>query len=266
VTVCVLGVGLWMPGTPDTVAWRSGAVMAGADTPPARLPARLQRRASLLISMAAEVATQAAAQAGLVLPDAQLPLVVGSAYGELATTMAILREVESEDGVVSPTRFQSSVHNSAAGYLSIAFGNQAPATSIAAGNDTVAMVLVEAMTLLACQGGLVLAIAADEGLPAALTSGKATPLAAALLLAAPDATMPRAPLAVLDDLRPEPGIAGSGVETDAPCSTILPLLNAILTAAERPETPPQSITLAPALHTPVWSLSVRSSLGSWDAT
>src|SRR5450432_1496851 len=119
--------------------------------------------------MVAEVATQATSQAGLSLSETQLPVVVGSAFGELATTMAILRQLESEGGgVVSPTRFQSSVHNSAVGYLSIAHGNQAPGSSIAAGNDTVAMVLAEALSLLACQGGLVLAIVGDEALPAAL--------------------------------------------------------------------------------------------------
>ena len=104
----VIGVGLWRP-TP------------GAETPPPRLPPRLRRRASLLINMVAEVGAQATEPAGASL--ATLPLVVGSAFGELSTTMDLLRDLEG-DGAVSPTQFQSSVHNSAAGYLSIAHGNR----------------------------------------------------------------------------------------------------------------------------------------------
>jgi hypothetical protein len=189
----------------------------------------MRRRASLLINMAAEVAAQAAAQAGV--SQAGLPLIVGSAFGELATTMSILRDLEG-DGIASPTDFQASVHNSAAGYLSIAHGNQAPCTSIAAGNDTVAMVLLEAVALLAAQGGRVLAVVGDEALPAALGQGAgAAPLAAALLLA--DAALPFAqrPLVLLDDLRPAGEGAPRPVEVDSPSAAILPLLAAIAAAA-----------------------------------
>jgi hypothetical protein len=227
--VAVLGMGLWMPGVPDPAAWGRGEVVRQADAPPGRLPATLRRRASLLINMAAEVAAQATEQAQLSLGN--LPMVVGSAFGELGTMMAILHAIEGNESV-SPTHFQGSVHNSAAGYLSIAHGNQVASTSIAAGNDTVAMVLLEAVTQLAARGGAVLAMVADEELPAVLVPvGRGRALAAALVLAnlpadAPAGAGPR-PIAVIDQIRKSPEPAPRNVEGDAPCATILPLIAAI---------------------------------------
>jgi hypothetical protein len=202
----VRGVGLWRP-------------TAGAETPPPRLPPRLRRRASLLINMVAEVAAQATEPAGVSL--AAVPLIVGSAFGELGTTVDILRDIAGE-GVVSPTDFQASVHNTAAAYLSIANTNRLSSTSLAAGDDTLAVVLLEALTLLSLRGGQALAIVADESLPAVLRAGaEKTAVAAAWLLeAAPaggGAWPGEAPLAVIEGLRPGEAGAARPVESDAPC-------------------------------------------------
>jgi Beta-ketoacyl synthase, N-terminal domain len=203
----VIGVGLWRP-TP------------GAETPPPRLPPRLRRRASLLINMVAEVSAQAAEQAGASLTT--LPLVVGSAFGELATTMDLLRDLEG-DGMLSPTQFQGSVHNSAVGYLSIAHENRVASTSLAAGDDTLGAVLLEALTLLTLRGGRVLAVVADEALPAALGPfGASAALAAAFLLEAGTA----GPRAVLEELRAAVAPARP-VESDAPCASAGRLVDAI---------------------------------------
>jgi hypothetical protein len=203
----VIGVGLWRPAP-------------GAETPPPRLPPRLRRRASLLINMVAEVSAQATVQAGASLTT--LPLVVGSAFGELATTMDLLRDLEG-DGVLSPTQFQSSVHNSAVGYLSIAHENRVASTSLAAGDDTLGVVLLEALTLLALRGGRVLAVVADEALPAALAPhGSSAALAAAFLLEAGTA----GPLAVLEDLCAVVR-TGRPNESDVPCASGLRLVDAI---------------------------------------
>ena len=59
------------------------------------------------------------------MPLSRLRVVVGSAFGELATLVEMLEERE-RDGLLSPLRFQNSVHNSAAGQLSIAHKNKAP--------------------------------------------------------------------------------------------------------------------------------------------
>ena len=152
--------------------------------------------------MVADVATQASEQAGV--PLSRLRTVVGSAFGELATLVEMLDERE-RDGLLSPLRFQNSVHNSAAGHLSIAHRNKTPAMSLAAGNDTVAMVLLEAMTLLALGGDEVLAIVGDEPLPSSIWPGKRPSAVSAALVLAPDTdaqtggAAPRA-RAILEDL------------------------------------------------------------------
>jgi hypothetical protein len=214
----VLGLGLWRPASVGEV-------------PPRRLPPQLRRRSSLLINMVAEVAHQATEEAGASL--SRIPIIVGSAYGELGTTMDILRDLAGE-GVVSPTKFQSSVHNSAVGYLSIAEGNRAPSTSVAAGDETLAMVLLEAFAHLAERGGQVLAVIADEPAPGELRpSGQEMPWAGALLLeggARGDVAMAgRSPLALLQDLRAFPADApGPGhAAASPPGEVVLGLVEAI---------------------------------------
>src|SRR4029079_19724587 len=154
----------------DVASWLSGRGAEGADAQNAQ--SKQRRRSSLLVNMVADVAAQASADAGVTL--SRLRVVVGSAFGELTTLVEMLAERE-RDGLLSPLRLQSSVHNSAAGQLSIANKNKAPAMSLAAGNDTVAMVLLEAMTLLALGGDEVLAIVADEPLPQSSAPRLGTP-------------------------------------------------------------------------------------------
>jgi hypothetical protein len=220
--------GLWMPGFPDARSWLSGQAVEGADTPNAQ--SKQRRRSSLLVNMVADVAAQASAAAGV--PLSRLRVVVGSAFGEMTTLVEMLEERE-RDGLLSPLRFQNSVHNSAAGQLSIASKNKAPAMSMAAGNDTVAMVLLEAMTLLALGGDEVLAIVADEPLPAAIWPGLPTPPVAAALVLAADAGAPAAAQpapAVLEDLLQTPAVPAAHdrpQEVDSPCAAILPLIAAL---------------------------------------
>jgi Beta-ketoacyl synthase, N-terminal domain len=215
--VAVVGVGLW-----------------GIEPPVVELPrtdrsSRPRRRASLLARMVADVATRAAQQAGVSL--ARVPVVMGSAFGEMATTMELLGEREG-DGLLSPTRFHNSVHNNAAGQLSIANQNHSFSTSLAAGDETVAMVVLEALGLLATRGGEVLLIVADEPLPATLLRGQVTAeVAAALVLAAhPDPLRSGPPLAWLGELRqivdPTPGTLRP-IQVANPCLSILPLVEVI---------------------------------------
>ncbi|HXI60865.1 MAG TPA: beta-ketoacyl synthase chain length factor [Polyangia bacterium] len=245
----VVGVALWSPGQP----------LATAAT--ARPAGRPRRRTSLITQMVSEVAAQAAAHAGLTLGRPRI--VVGSAFGELGITVEMLGEWV-DGGVLSPIRFQSSVHNSAAGALSIAHGNEAPAIALSAGNDTVAVALLEAMMMLRDGAGDVLVVIADEPLPGAIApTAHTTALAAALVLAAPDGgasmatatamSIGRRRLAHLSDLRrappPEP-TAFRPVEVDAPCAAILPLLQAIR------ENHAGRISLAPP-GIPGWSINVE---------
>src|SRR6185436_4943704 len=186
----VLGMGLWMPGFPDPASWLSGRPVEGADAPNAQ--SKQRRRSSLLVNMVADVAAQASAQAGV--PLSRLRVVVGSAFGELTTLMEMLEERE-RDGLLSPLRFQNSVHNSAAGQLSIANKNKTPA-----------------LTLLALGGDEVLAVVADEPLPQSIRPGHVTgAVSAALVLAADGASgdAARPALAVLEDLRQAQAAFGS---------------------------------------------------------
>jgi hypothetical protein len=254
----VLGIGLWMPGFPDAPSWLSGARVEGADAPNAQ--SKQRRRSSLLVNMVADVAAQASAQAGV--PLSRLRVVVGSAFGELNTLVEMLEERE-RDGLLSPLRFQNSVHNSAAGQLSIAAKNKAPAMSLAAGNDTVAMVLLEALTLLALGGDEVLAIVGDEPLPQAIRPGHvAGPLAAALVLAADRDAAPGAPAgcAVLEDLRQANAarVLDRPQEVDGPCAAVLPLIAAIGRG------PAGRVNVSPD-EDPRWSIAVRAARTVRDA-
>jgi hypothetical protein len=228
--------------------WRPEVAEAGA-----RAPAR-RRRTSLLAQIVADVATRATEQAGLSL--ATIPVVVGSAFGEMVTTVEMLAEREA-DGTISPTRFHNSVHNNSAAHLSIGHKNTAFSTSIAAGNETAAMVLLEALTWLGDRGGAVLAVVADEPLPAAL-GPTTTAVGAALVLAASPsdggAGETRPALAWLSDLRQAHDPAAPSeprpLEVPSPAAAILPLVAAIESVRE-----PGRVAVS-AGSTARWSIAV----------
>jgi hypothetical protein len=240
--------GLWMPGFPDVTSWLGGRAVDGAVAPNG--PPNQRRRSSLLVNMVADVAGQASAQAGV--PLSRLRVVVGSAFGELTTLVDMLEERE-RDGLLSPLRFQNSVHNSAAGQLSIAHKNKTPAMSLAAGNDTVAMALLEALTLLALGGDEVLAVVADEPLPEAIGPGRMTTGISAALVLGVDRDGAAAPLGVLDDLLQVPAapkVTDRPQEVDGPCAAILPLIAALGRGHSG------RVAVSPA-EDPRWSILVR---------
>jgi beta-ketoacyl synthase-like protein len=268
--VAVVGVGVWMPGVPDARAFREGVRRPDAEVPPARLPARLRRHTSLLIRMVAEVAAQAAEQADLSL--GAIPVVVGSAYGELGTTMEMLHELATE-GLISPFRFHNSVHNTASAYLSIAHENRSLATSVAAGNDTAAMILLDAMTLLAERGGDVLVVIADEPLPEAMIdaepSAMTTPISAAAILRARPTeraalgALERTALAWLGDLRQgaaTPATAERSVDEESPSAAFLRLVASVMDARSTRRGQPPSRVDVTAGQPPRWSVAVAPSI------
>jgi hypothetical protein len=127
--------------------------------------------------MVIEVATQAAPPETL----RSVPIVLGTVYGEMQTQLALLQAL-CRDGEVSPTRFHSSVYNTAVGYLSIATNNRGFSTTVAAGLDTAAMAFVEGLTWLKERGGAVMVILADETPTSPFISWPMTSLATAFLL------------------------------------------------------------------------------------
>jgi hypothetical protein len=165
--------GLWAR-TPNPSAWLAPYAHADDALPGAALlTVRARGRASLLTRMFAEVLEQVTATE----PELRgsLPMI----------TSALLSMMNEEDGAVSPARFQASVHNSAAGQLSIVSGNRGFSTCIAAGRATVAACLEEASAYLAIHGGEVIVAMADESTPDFLASrSHIEPLAFALRLSA----------------------------------------------------------------------------------
>lgn len=183
------GVGLWTPGFADAAAWSSRHV--SGDSPVATsgpaaelLPPMLRRRTSLLTRMAAEVAAQAIAAAGL--DRAHMTVIYGSVYGEIRTTLDLLEALLDPVAPLSPTKFHNSVHNTAAGYVSIATQNRGGNAAITAGRSTLAMGLLECAGLVAAGQGPALLVIAEESLPEPLAAGRVYgPLAAAFALARP---------------------------------------------------------------------------------
>lgn len=160
------GVGLWAPGYPNAEAWARRAADPAATAPAAALfPAGIKRRASLLTRAGAEAFAQALAAAGA--EKGKIPSVWASAYGEIVTTIEMLEQMASEpEGLPSPTRFHNSVHNTSAGYVSIASADRSFSTSLAGGPRSVAVGMLEAWALLEERGGEVVLVALDEPPPA----------------------------------------------------------------------------------------------------
>jgi hypothetical protein len=157
ITAYVKGMGLW----------------TGHENPPCKVvDSRLGRGTSHITRMAIESVERAGAQAKFDL--SQVGTVFGSALGELEIAIEQLDMMLSEEGIVSPARFKNSVHNTAAGVLSIATKNKSFTTALAAGDHTFSAVLLEAMLIL--DDGLVsqaIAVVADEAPPEPIKSARA---------------------------------------------------------------------------------------------
>ncbi|HSC47624.1 MAG TPA: beta-ketoacyl synthase chain length factor, partial [Gammaproteobacteria bacterium] len=92
--------------------------------------------------------------------------VFASRHGDLDRTLELLTGLASQE-TLSPTVFSLSVHNSAAGLLSIARGDRGAATAMSAGPDTLGMGLLEGASLIAEGAERVLVCYADDAVPAA---------------------------------------------------------------------------------------------------
>lgn len=153
----VTGLGLWAPGIPSVADWRARAGAAdigddAADDMPSAdvASSRSKRGTSRICRMLVEVVTQAARAADAPLADAAV--VLASAWGEIDVMVALLGQIADQEPSLSPMRFKHSVHNAAGGLLSIATDNQGLSTSLAGGDRTFELGLVEAAGLLASGG------------------------------------------------------------------------------------------------------------------
>lgn len=112
---------------------------------PAQLPPNEARRATELVRMAFRVAEDLQANTSADLNNCVN--VFASSGGDYPIIDQICRALCEPERMVSPTQFHNSVHNSAAGYWSIATNNRAPSTSISAHDDSFILGLCEAMTM-----------------------------------------------------------------------------------------------------------------------
>ncbi|MDA3869690.1 MAG: beta-ketoacyl synthase chain length factor [Gammaproteobacteria bacterium] len=91
--------------------------------------------------------------------------VFASSDGDFEISDKICSALSNDEKIISPTLFHNSVHNSAAGYWSIASLIKGASTSISAGNATFMSGLQEAVTQVEVDGGTVLYVAYEYPAP-----------------------------------------------------------------------------------------------------
>jgi len=255
------GVGLWTPDMSSFADWvgaglpanptnpadpaaQVGAPDAKAQRPPAALlHSRLRRRTSTLTRAAVTAMEEAAAQGGARIEAARFVLVSG--YGEIQTTMEILEQIVAPEGLVSPTRFHNSVHNTATGYMSIASGNHRGSTALAAGPQGLEVGLLEVMAGLAvdtregedCEVRDAILVLCEERLPPPFDHSEAGQTYALALHFSTRAGRPEHPDSLDMTLEIEVGASGAGesrVGEGAPgygarsmLTSMLPLMHAV---------------------------------------
>ncbi len=202
--VAVVGWGAFVPGYATVADWIGGRACAESSAPVGALvPLRDRRRASPLSRALADAYGGAVERAGL--DPARVASVFGSALGEVSTMIGLLDQMWSEGTPLSPMKFATSVHNAAAGVISIATANRGFTTSIGADYDTPAMALVEALGWIGSRGEPVVLCCGDESPPADLVPGQRgwSLLAAAVALSPVDRAPRGAPtLGLLGPLGP----------------------------------------------------------------
>ena len=153
----------WAPGVDGPDAWSDWIAGTARPDPAAQpdvsyLPPLLRRRLDRSGRMALATAWPCAEGHG------SLRLVFGSRHGALDRTLGLLTALTKHE-TLSPTDFSLSVHNSNAGLWSIARGDRAAATALAAGADTLGMSLMEGAAMIAEGAEAVLVCYADDRAP-----------------------------------------------------------------------------------------------------
>ncbi len=150
------------PGLKTPEAWVSWAKNKSNSLPNGKIrcqkiPMMAARRMSLM--------SQLAVENGLNLLDQQPDSIVCvSRHGELARTFNVLSNIANSTEV-SPTDFAMSVHNTAAGLLTIISQNALPVTSLAAGKDGFQQGLFEVQAMFSGGAKRVLLLDFDDELP-----------------------------------------------------------------------------------------------------
>lgn len=177
----------------------------GTRPQPLLLPPNERRRAPDTVALAVEVAQAACTKAGR--DPALLASVFASTYGDMAITDYMCGTLAKAPTTLSPTRFHNSVHNSAAGYWSIATGCRQPYCALGAGDFTFAAGLFAAAVQACADETDVLFVAYDIDAPgplAQVTHSRGMLGVALVLGASPAGNSARLQLTVTADV-PERG-------------------------------------------------------------
>jgi len=156
--VAILGSGLCIPD--EDVATELGFADAGVDA--SVLAPMVRRRTSMATRVAITAAGRACTAAGI---GQKLPAIFVSSVGEMQVTDKLCRAITQQDYPLSPTQFHNSVHNTAAGYWSMATGSMAAMQAMGALDDGFALALLEAWCQLQTVTQQVLLVVYDETMP-----------------------------------------------------------------------------------------------------
>jgi len=204
---------------------------------PMLLPANERRRATELVRLAFRVSEEATQN--LEAQRATLASVFASSGGDYQIIDQICRALSMPERMVSPTQFHNSVHNSAAGYWSIATQSRAPSTSLSAYDYSFPVGLLEAATLVVTDNQPTLLVAYDTQPPSPLAEKRqiTLPFATALVLApaASEHTLAKLSLSTITGQQSETTCQLATLETlraSNPAASSLPLLE--LLAKQQP--------------------------------
>jgi len=161
------GIGSWC----DAVALLTGAESFSAQSPMPQavrtsLPANERRRVSPMIRMVLQCCEETLADCSFEFPAVRS--VFASSCGDLVVVDKILRALAMSGKPVSPTHFLNSVHNSVAGYFSIARGDCSSSISVSAHDSSFVAGLLSAAGLVLSGAGPTLLVAYDCTAPPAL--------------------------------------------------------------------------------------------------
>ena len=164
--IAILGSGLCIPD--PQIADQLGLSETGQETgiDVGILSAMVRRRTSTATRVAITAASRACGCTGTAsASNAQAPAIFVSSVGEMQVTDTLCAAIARQDYPLSPTLFHNSVHNTAAGYWSMATGNMAAMQAMGALQDGFALGLLEAWCQLRTGAGRVLLVVFDQAMP-----------------------------------------------------------------------------------------------------
>jgi Beta-ketoacyl synthase, N-terminal domain len=188
-TAYIEGIGLLGPGLTNWPASRpilcAQQVYQASKTvlpSPALLPAAERRRSGAIVKLTLATGLEAIAAAGL--NPADLPSVFSSSGGDGDNCHAICEMLASDDRQISPTRFHSSVHNTAAGYWSIATGAMTTSSVLCAHDASLGAGLLEALAQVVADDTRTVLLVYDTAYPEPMFSTRPIPDAFGMALVA----------------------------------------------------------------------------------